>query len=62
VLPITATVSAGSDADLLAGELDIHEAPHADETRSTSTRGRNTPAGLAGGLAVLAIVLLGGRA
>ncbi len=31
VLPITATVIAGQDADLLAGELDIHEAPHADE-------------------------------
>ena len=35
VLPITATVtttgSAGPEADLLAGELDIHEAAHADE-------------------------------
>ena len=26
VLPITATVTAGSEADLLAGELDLHEA------------------------------------
>src|SRR3990167_3228700 len=31
VLPVTATVTAGNDADLLAGELDIHEAAHADE-------------------------------
>ncbi|KQW76433.1 hypothetical protein [Methylibium sp. Root1272] len=31
VLPITATVTAGNEADLLAGELDIHEEAHADE-------------------------------
>ena len=31
VLPITATVTAGAEVDLLAGELDLHEAPHADE-------------------------------
>lgn len=31
VLPITATVNVGNDADLLAGELDIHEAAHAAE-------------------------------
>ena len=45
VLPITATVTAGSDVDLLAGELDLHEA-RTPMTRSTSTRGRSTPAGL----------------
>lgn len=31
VLPVTATVTAGNEADLLAGELDIHEEAHADE-------------------------------
>lgn len=36
--PVTATVTAGADADLLAGELDIHaeavaQAPHADGWR-----------------------------
>ncbi|AMM26865.1 hypothetical protein [Variovorax sp. PAMC 28711] len=30
VLSITATVVAGNESDLLAGELDIHEAAHAD--------------------------------
>lgn len=31
VMAIIATVSAGEETDLLAGELDIHEAAHADE-------------------------------
>lgn len=31
VLPVTATVTAGNEADLLAGELDLHEAAHTDE-------------------------------
>jgi hypothetical protein len=31
VLPITATVTAGKEVDLLAGELDLHEEAHADE-------------------------------
>jgi hypothetical protein len=31
VLPITATVTVGSEVDLLAGELDLHEEAHADE-------------------------------
>jgi hypothetical protein len=31
VLPITATVTAGKEVDLLAGELDLHEDAHADE-------------------------------
>jgi len=30
VTPITATVSTASDSDLLAGELDLHEAAHAE--------------------------------
>lgn len=37
VLPITATVTAGSDIDLLAGELDLHEDAHAhDEAHAHS--------------------------
>lgn len=32
VLPITATVTAGNETDLLAGELDLHEASQAAET------------------------------
>lgn len=31
VLPITATVTAGQEVDLLAGELDLHEEAHANE-------------------------------
>lgn len=31
VLPITATVTAGNEVDLLAGEMDIHEDVHDDE-------------------------------
>jgi hypothetical protein len=31
VYPLTATVTAGNDIDLLAGEFDIHGAAHADE-------------------------------
>lgn len=31
VLPVTATVTAGKEVDLLAGELDIHEGSHDDE-------------------------------
>jgi hypothetical protein len=31
VLPITATVTAGPEIDLLAGELDLHEDAHGDE-------------------------------
>ncbi|MFN0184108.1 MAG: hypothetical protein ACKVQR_09860 [Aquabacterium sp.] len=35
VLPVTATVTAGNEADLLAGELDVHEEAHADEAAHT---------------------------
>lgn len=30
VVPVTATITAGPDTDLLAGELDVHEAAHDD--------------------------------
>ena len=60
VLPITATVSAGSDADLLAGELDIHEAAHADEAAHAHSW-KEYAGWAAGGVAVLAILLTVGR-
>ena len=53
VLAITATVSAGTDADLLAGELDIHEAAHADEAAHTHSW-KEYAVWAAGGIAVLA--------
>ena len=60
VLPITATVSAGSDADLLAGEFDIHEAAHADEAAHPHSW-KEYAGWAAGGVAVLAILLTVGR-
>jgi hypothetical protein len=56
VLPVTATVTAGNEADLLAGELDIHQETHADEaahTHSWTEYGGWAAAGIA------ALVLLG---
>lgn len=38
VLAVTATVMAGNDADLLAGELDIHSSAHAPETSARISR------------------------
>lgn len=58
VLPITATVTAGNDVDLLAGELDLHEEAHAHEHAIS----RRKLAGWAlGGLFALAVLVLGGR-
>ena len=63
VLAVTASVSAGPDADLLAGELDIHEAAHVDE--AAHTHSWQAFAGwAAGGIAVLtalAVLLTVGR-
>ena len=60
VLPVTATVTAGNEVDLLAGELDIHEAAHADE--AAHTHSWTEYAGwAAGGLAALALLAWGGR-
>lgn len=60
VLPITATVTAGTEVDLLAGELDLHEAPHAEE--AVHEHSWKEVAGWAiGGLAALAVLVLGGR-
>lgn len=60
VLPVTATVTAGNDIDLLAGELDIHEAVHADEAARTNAWTEYAGWG-AGGLAALALLAWGGR-
>jgi hypothetical protein len=60
VLPVTATVTAGNDADLLAGELDIHEEAHADE--AAHTHSWTEYAGwVAAGVAALALLAWGGR-
>ena len=60
VLAITATVAAGKDVDLLAGELDIHEEAHADE--AAHVHGWREYAGwAAGAIAALAVLILVGR-
>jgi hypothetical protein len=60
VLPVTATVTAGKDADLLAGELDIHEETHADE--AAHTHSWTEYAGwAAAGIAALVLLAWGGR-
>lgn len=55
VLQITATVNTGKDVDLLAGELDIHEAAHIDEPAHVHSW-KEYAAWAAGGLAVLAVL------
>jgi hypothetical protein len=60
VLPITATVTAGTEVDLLAGELDLHEEAHHDEA-AHATSWTRTAGWAAGGLVALAVLVLGGR-
>ncbi len=60
VLPVTATVTAGSEVDLLAGELDIHEAAHADEIPPTHSWTEVAGWGAAG-VAALLLLAWGGR-
>ena len=56
VLPVTATVTAGNEADLLAGELDIHDMAHADE--AAHTHSWTEYAGwVAGGIAALGLLV-----
>lgn len=60
VLPVTATVTAGTEADLLAGEFDLHEEVHADE--SAHAHGWQEYAGwAAGAIAALAVLIVVGR-
>jgi hypothetical protein len=60
VLPVTAMVTAGNEADLLAGELDIHEAAHTDEAAHTHSWTEYAGWG-AVGVALLALLGWGGR-
>lgn len=60
VLPITATVTAGSEVDLLAGELDLHEAAHADEPAHEHSW-KEYAGWAAGGLVALAVLAFGAR-
>jgi hypothetical protein len=57
VLPITATVTAGKEVDLLAGELDLHEEVHADEAAHVHSW-KEYVGWAAGALAALAILIL----
>ena len=62
VLPITATVNAGADADLLAGELDIHETAHTHSDEPAHLRSwKMVAAGAAGGIGGLAALVIAGR-
>jgi hypothetical protein len=62
VLPVTATVRAGNEVDLLAGEFDIHEEAHADAPAHVHTHAWYEYASwLAGGMAMLALLVLAGR-
>ena len=58
VLPITATVTAGSEIDLLAGELDLHEDAHADAATPARpwVRYAAWAAGIAAALAALLVI------
>jgi hypothetical protein len=60
VLPVAATVIAGNETDLLAGELDIHEEAHTEEAVATGFWTKSA-GWAAGGVAVLAVLLWGGR-
>jgi len=61
VLPITATVVAGSETDLLAGELDIHADAHEDAAAPRNWR-RIVGFGMAGLAAVAVLIALARRA
>lgn len=64
VLPVTATVTAGQDLDLLAGELDIHDDEHGAEhgTQAAHVHGWQAYAAWgAGAVAALVVLVLIGR-
>jgi hypothetical protein len=60
VLPITATVTAGQEVDLLAGELDLHEEAHAEEAAHVHSW-KEYASWAAAALALLAVLILIGR-
>jgi len=55
VMPITIVVAAGSEVDLLAGELDLHEADHRDEPAPAHSW-REYAGWAVGGIAALALL------
>jgi len=62
VLPVTATVRAGNEVDLLVGEFDIHEEAHADAPAHVHTHAWYEYASwLAGGMAMLTLLVIAGR-
>jgi hypothetical protein len=60
VLPITATVTAGGEVDLLAGEIDLHEEDHHEEPAAASSW-KEFAGWAAGGLVALLVLVFGGR-
>jgi hypothetical protein len=60
VLPVAATVIAGNEADLLAGELDIHEAAPAEEVAHAHAWKEYAGWAVAG-IAALVLLAWGGR-
>ena len=60
VLPVTATVSAGNDIDLLAGELDIHDTAHPEDAAHEHSW-KEYGSWAAGGIAALAVLIAVGR-
>ena len=61
VLPITATVTAGQDTDLLAGELDLHEEAHTVEAAPVPSWKEYAAWGAAALAALVAVTLIGRR-
>jgi hypothetical protein len=61
VLPITATVTAGQEVDLLAGELDLHEEAHADEAAHVHSWKEYAGWGAGALAALIALILIGRR-
>lgn len=62
VLPITATVMAGVDTDLLAGELDLHETAHAAEPAAAFAWSTVTAWVLGGAVLLAGLIALAVRA
>jgi hypothetical protein len=60
VLPVTATVTAGSETDLLAGEFDLHEEAHAAEA-TPKLAWKKAAGWSAVGIAALALLFWGWR-
>lgn len=59
-LSITATVTAGTETDLLAAELDVHEAEHTDEAEHAHSW-KDYVIWVMGGIAALVVVIIVGR-